>query len=132
MIAPIIDVSWKSLNTRAGIAWFCLDGNNNKVMQNAVVMYPLPNAMIAEATACLKAICWVAGYGLQCITVKIDYQVLVRLLQKVGRINDWQIETTNNIMYYSKFFWLYSIEKLGRNVVQPAHELAIDVLKFYA
>ncbi|CAL5424282.1 unnamed protein product [Camellia sinensis] len=111
--------------------WICLDNKNQMINQTALVVHPLQIPLVAEAKACLEVVRWVVKEGMKCVTVQTDCQVMVRMLQKQGMETTWLIATIiNDIIYYSKFFDYLCISKVGRDVIQLAHELATNAFKF--
>ncbi|CAL5342766.1 unnamed protein product [Camellia sinensis] len=126
----LIDGAWQTTTTDTGIAWICLSSGGHKLYQQALAVQPLPTPLAAEAMAYWEALRWAKDAGIEGLTIQTDCQVLVTMLQHKKEVQDWKIMyLVSDIINYSKQFKYVSICKVGRNVIQPARKLTIDVIK---
>ncbi|XP_056692063.1 uncharacterized protein [Spinacia oleracea] len=132
----VIDGSWHKSTRNAGMGWF-LEGQHlpsNRILGGAQAG-AADSAFHTEVMACLLSLRWASQAGFGRVTILSDSQRLVQLLRSDFETDIQLIWTFAEIRRIGKTFNWYCINKVDRDRVQHAHDLATAAstsLFFYA
>ncbi|CAL5441646.1 unnamed protein product [Camellia sinensis] len=87
----------------------------------------MPSPLLAEARTLLEAIKWAGKAKIQCLSIFTNCQLLVDSFVTKNNL-EWEVDlVVQDVLVLSKFFTFLSVTKVGRALVEPAHQLAKSV-----
>ncbi|XP_021845165.2 putative ribonuclease H protein At1g65750 [Spinacia oleracea] len=120
-----VDGSWKKNTRIAGMGWVLSNPliTSDRILGGASVG-TAKSALQAEVLACLFALRWSITATVRHITVLTDSHMLVEMLLQQSTIDINLLWTITEIKRLGRMFDWCSIQKVGRDQVQGAHDIA--------
>ncbi|CAL5362150.1 unnamed protein product [Camellia sinensis] len=118
------------MGERTGLAWVCFDFDDHRVYEEAILGPSMLSPQQAEAAAVLHALRWAVHSGINHLLLQTDCLVLLLLLHHNAQESDWCLQSIlADILSLCKSFDHVVLQKVDRDVVYAAHQLATDILE---